>query len=80
MQARAIENSLQEKLADAPIGDIEAEIQQKKMLKATAQKMLDCVSHECEPTMEALRTALQVSRETVAVWGLEKTYQMLIAQ
>ena len=65
-QARAIESSLKEKLVDSPIcdedADVEAEIKHRKILKATAQKLFDCVCSECEPTMEALRTALQVSQ------------------
>ena len=38
---------------------METEIQQKKLLKATVQKLATCVKTECVPTMDALRTALQ---------------------
>ena len=66
VQARAIESSLKGKLAEAPLCDesnnIEKEIRQKKLLKATVAKLVNCVTSECEPNMGALRTALQVSR------------------
>ena len=43
------------------VDDIERTNEVKKQLKATVKKLVQCVSTDCKPTMDALRIALQVS-------------------
>ena len=41
--------------------NIDTEIQYKKSLKSITERLVDCVNTDCEPNIDALRTALQVS-------------------
>mmetsp|Transcript_20164 Transcript_20164/g.41851 ORF Transcript_20164/g.41851 Transcript_20164/m.41851 type:complete len:226 (+) Transcript_20164:457-1134(+) len=73
-EARIIESNLKDELAESPLcsddTDVESEIRYKKELKAMSQNLVDCVSTGCEPTMDALRTALQVSEllQPISTW------------
>mmetsp|Transcript_21625 Transcript_21625/g.51245 ORF Transcript_21625/g.51245 Transcript_21625/m.51245 type:complete len:132 (+) Transcript_21625:3361-3756(+) len=69
VKARAIESTLKDKLAESPLcsehTDIDTEIRHKRALQSTTQKLVDCVTTDCEPSLESLRMALQALKTSI---------------